>query len=234
MGRVVLFSRGPHEGRLATIVEIIDHKRVRSFPGLPKNKEDERAADQVCIQVLVDGPASKPEAVVPRHATPISNVVLTPLVITTLPRGARNGVVRKEWETAEVEKKWSESTWAKKREQKTRRRQLSDFDRFKVMRLRKLVSYEMFSFPGRTDKFPATARQGWLGTANVYCLRVTCNLQLLTRYFLRLDSISESLLPRSEQRRNRLLGLVASDGGCATGNCCIAMSKLYFKPMSSI
>ena len=31
VGRVILFTRGPYVGRLATIVEIIDHKRVRSF-----------------------------------------------------------------------------------------------------------------------------------------------------------------------------------------------------------
>ena len=29
VGRVVLFLNGPHKGRLAAIVEIIDHKRVR-------------------------------------------------------------------------------------------------------------------------------------------------------------------------------------------------------------
>lgn len=29
IGRVVLFTHGPYTGRLATIVEIIDHKRVR-------------------------------------------------------------------------------------------------------------------------------------------------------------------------------------------------------------
>jgi large subunit ribosomal protein L14e len=28
VGRVVIFGNGPYEGRLATIVEIIDHKRV--------------------------------------------------------------------------------------------------------------------------------------------------------------------------------------------------------------
>jgi len=28
VGRVVLFNNGPHAGRLAAIVEIIDHKRV--------------------------------------------------------------------------------------------------------------------------------------------------------------------------------------------------------------
>jgi len=30
VGRVVLFTSGPHTGRLAAIVEIIDHKRVRT------------------------------------------------------------------------------------------------------------------------------------------------------------------------------------------------------------
>jgi large subunit ribosomal protein L14e len=29
VGRVVLFGAGPYEGRIAAIVEIIDHKRVR-------------------------------------------------------------------------------------------------------------------------------------------------------------------------------------------------------------
>ena len=35
VGRVVLFSQGPYQGRLATIVEIIDHKRVRGTRPLP-------------------------------------------------------------------------------------------------------------------------------------------------------------------------------------------------------
>lgn len=30
VGRVVLFVSGPYTGRLATVVEIIDHKRVRT------------------------------------------------------------------------------------------------------------------------------------------------------------------------------------------------------------
>jgi large subunit ribosomal protein L14e len=33
VGRVVLFNEGPFEGRLAAIVEIIDHKRVRKSRG---------------------------------------------------------------------------------------------------------------------------------------------------------------------------------------------------------
>ena len=29
VGRVILFNHGPYKGRLAVVVEIIDHKRVR-------------------------------------------------------------------------------------------------------------------------------------------------------------------------------------------------------------
>ncbi|KAL1639551.1 hypothetical protein SLS58_007855 [Diplodia intermedia] len=116
VGRVVLFAQGPFEGKLATIVEIIDHKRV-----------------------LVDGPASTAEKTVPRHASPLSHLSLTPIVIPKLPRGARNGVVKKVWEATEVEKKFGESAWAKNKDRIAKRRALNDFERFKVMRLRKQV-----------------------------------------------------------------------------------------------
>jgi len=65
---------------------------------------------------------------------------LTPLVIEKLPRGAGTGPVKAAWEKAEVEQKWDNSTWAKTRASTVRRRQLTDFERYKVMRLRKQVS----------------------------------------------------------------------------------------------
>lgn len=77
----------------------------------------------------------------PRHAVSLANVILTPIVISKLPRAAGAGALKKAWEKEEVEKKWSESAWAKKREQREKRRELSDFERFKAMRLRKQVSY---------------------------------------------------------------------------------------------
>ncbi|KAI9765628.1 MAG: GAL4 enhancer protein [Geoglossum umbratile] len=116
LGRIVLFALGPHSGKLATVIEIIDHKRI-----------------------LVDGPSVDEKMAVPRHATPLSHVILTPIVIPKLPRAARTGVVKSAWEKAGVESKWSESSWAKKRDQRERRRALSDFERFKVMKLRKQV-----------------------------------------------------------------------------------------------
>jgi len=120
VGRVVLFSSGVYEGRLAAIVEIIDHKRV-----------------------LVDGPASTSDKVVPRHSASLIGLSLTPIVIPKLPRAAGNGTVRKVWEKEEVEKKFSESNWAKTQGRFAKRKALNDFDRFKVMKLKKARRFEV-------------------------------------------------------------------------------------------
>ncbi|KAJ9663122.1 hypothetical protein H2201_005793 [Coniosporium apollinis] len=122
-GRVVLFSTGPYKGRLAVIVEIIDHKRH--------------------LKVLVDGPSETASKAVPRHSAALSHVSLTPIVIAKLPRGAGSGAVKAAWEKAEVEGKWENSTWAKNRDRMAKRRQLNDFEKFKVMRLRKQARFEV-------------------------------------------------------------------------------------------
>jgi large subunit ribosomal protein L14e len=90
-------------------------------------------------QVLVDGPSTKEDSVIPRHALALAHATLTPIVIPKLPRAAGTGAVKKVWEKAEVEKKFEETSWAKKRDHSEKRRNLSDFDRFKVMRLKKQV-----------------------------------------------------------------------------------------------
>ncbi|KAL6705508.1 hypothetical protein ACN47E_006624 [Coniothyrium glycines] len=118
VGRVVLFNEGQYEGRLATIIEIIDHKRV-----------------------LVDGPSEK--APVPRHEVALAKLSLTPIVIPKLPRAAGRGYVSKLWEDAKVQNKFDQSAWAKKRAALTKRRELNDFERFKVMKLRKQARFEV-------------------------------------------------------------------------------------------
>lgn len=70
-----------------------------------------------------------------------SAVSLTPWVIPNLPKAAGTGPVKKLWEKNEIDSKWAESSWAKKREQQDRRKNLTDFERFKVMRLKKQVSH---------------------------------------------------------------------------------------------
>jgi large subunit ribosomal protein L14e len=119
VGRVVLLQEGPYAGRLATIVEIIDHKRA-----------------------LIDGPSSDASLAVPRQAFSFSNLLLSAFVIDKLPRGARSGAVKAAWEKAGIDEKWRESNWAKKRAQQVRRKALTDFERFKVMRLKKQRRFE--------------------------------------------------------------------------------------------
>ncbi|KHN96494.1 ribosomal protein L14 [Metarhizium album ARSEF 1941] len=120
VGRVVAIDGDhPFADRIAAIVEIIDHKRV-----------------------LVDGPSADPALAVPRQAVPLSKCLLSQFVIDGLIRGSRYGAVKKLWEKNEIDAKWKESNWAKKREQMQRRKNLTDFDRFKVMRLKKQRRFE--------------------------------------------------------------------------------------------
>ncbi|KAG0651523.1 Large ribosomal subunit eL14-B [Hyphodiscus hymeniophilus] len=120
VGRVALIHGGPSDGKLAAIVEIIDHKRA-----------------------LIDGPSTDTKTAVPRQSIALAQLILTPLVLEKLPRGSRTGVVKKQWAAAGIEAKWQESAWAKKRQQKERRRALTDFERFKAMRLRKQARFEV-------------------------------------------------------------------------------------------
>ncbi|KAL3412358.1 YIF1-domain-containing protein [Aspergillus fumigatus] len=120
VGRVVLIRSGPYTGKLAAIVEIIDHKRV-----------------------LVDGPSTEENKIVPRHALPLAHATLTPFVIPKLPRAAGTGPVKKLWEKNEIDGKWAKSTIAQKTERAERRKNLTDFERFKVLRLKKQARYEV-------------------------------------------------------------------------------------------
>ncbi|KAK6079490.1 ribosomal protein L14 [Seiridium cupressi] len=120
VGRVVLLQ-GDHAqaGQVAVIVEIVDHKRF-----------------------LVDGPAASAELAVPRQVVAASDVLLTDITIENLPRAARTGTVRAAWEKSEVDAKWKNTSWAKKMEQSRKRKALTDFDRFKVLRLKKQRRFE--------------------------------------------------------------------------------------------
>jgi large subunit ribosomal protein L14e len=93
--------------------------------------------------VLVDGPSEK--APVPRHSASLTHVSLTPIVISKLPRATGRGFVKKRWEEEKVQEKFDESAWAKKRASISKRRQLNDFERFKVMKLRKQVRLPFIS-----------------------------------------------------------------------------------------
>ncbi|GAA5893985.1 60S ribosomal protein L14 [Sporobolomyces salmoneus] len=110
VGRVVLVNDGPCAGKLATIVEIIDHNRA-----------------------LIDGPSTG----VPRQSFTYRRLVLTPYVLKKLPRAAGTSTVKKVFDASEVVAKWEQSAWAQKRKSTEQRRNLTDFDRFNVMLLKK-------------------------------------------------------------------------------------------------
>lgn len=90
----------------------------------------------------MDGPSADEAKVVPRHSAPLSNISLTPQLLEKLPRAIGNGPLRKVWEKEGVEEKYGNSQLAKLKAQRERRRQLNDFERFKVMRLKKQVRFE--------------------------------------------------------------------------------------------
>ena len=59
-----------------------------------------------------------------------------------MPRALGTGPLRKRWDAEALDDKWGGSAWAQNRARGERRRQLSDFERFKVMRLKKAARFE--------------------------------------------------------------------------------------------
>merc|ERR1712179_347767 len=102
IGRVAVLMDGPNNGKIATIVNVIDQNRV-----------------------LIDGPT------VERQAYRIKNLHLTPL-ITRFPFDAKSKIVLEAWEKDGITEKWEESPWAKRMSMKAKRATLNDFDRFKL------------------------------------------------------------------------------------------------------
>ncbi len=153
----------------------------------------------------MDGPASDPKRAVHRHAASLSDVALTSIIIPKLPRATGTAKVKKEWAKAEVEKKWSETAWAKKREQRERRRALTDFERFKVMILRKQVG---FPFPSLRLLFNWAM---WLSTRSARS-KLADQDNLSNRLGMRSERLARRLgrkqqrLPK--QKSNRTLALV--------------------------
>lgn len=92
--------------------------------------------------MLVEGFSDDASKRVPRHAAPLSAVSLTGIVIPNVPLGAGHTALKKLWDNEKVEEKFSNSKTAKMSAKLVRRRQLTDFERFKVMVLRKQARFE--------------------------------------------------------------------------------------------
>ena len=75
---------------------------------------------------------------VPRQALNFKSLQLTDFVIS-ISHSTKTKLVKKAFEDAEISKKWAESAWARKLECRRQRRLLSDFDRYKVKKLKQKV-----------------------------------------------------------------------------------------------
>ncbi|XP_011660736.1 60S ribosomal protein L14-like isoform X2 [Strongylocentrotus purpuratus] len=106
VGRVAYIASGQNKGKLCVIVDVIDQRRA-----------------------LIDGPLSG----VKRQGMRFKQLHLTDFVIR-IPHSARNSTVRKAWEKDEITSKWDATIWAKKLAAKQKRKQMTDFDRYKLMR----------------------------------------------------------------------------------------------------
>ncbi|PVD21472.1 hypothetical protein C0Q70_19645 [Pomacea canaliculata] len=106
IGRVAYIAFGNDKGKLCVIVDVIDQNRA-----------------------LVDGPCSG----VTRQDINFKALHLTKLKIN-IGASARTGTVRKAWEKEDISTKWEQTTWAKKLAARKRRSELTDFERFKLMK----------------------------------------------------------------------------------------------------
>ena len=108
VGRVIIVNYGPLTGKLAVIVDIL-------------------TTTKVVIQGLKGG--------VRRQELSLRRVTLTDYKID-IKRGAKRDEVFKALEASKLEEEFKKSTFAKRNELREKRKNLTDFDRFKVMRLR--------------------------------------------------------------------------------------------------
>merc|ERR1719312_1991683 len=108
-GRLILINYGQYAGKTASIVDMIDLRRI-----------------------VVDGP----ETNVPRHVIPIKWINLTDFR-TVIARGTRQKFLKKQNQKDQIYAKWSRCEWAKKIERKQIKKNLTDLDRFNLLVARK-------------------------------------------------------------------------------------------------
>ena len=111
VGRAVYINYGPMAGRVAVIVDIINTSRV-----------------------LVEGPTTG----VRRQEMSLRRVSLTDFVLQ-ITRSVKSSDLKKAVEDFGLNKKWEATPFGKKLQRASVRSNLTDFDRFKVMVLRKRV-----------------------------------------------------------------------------------------------
>eukprot|EP00567_Pseudictyota_dubia_P016529 CAMPEP_0197451336 /NCGR_PEP_ID=MMETSP1175-20131217/28491_1 /TAXON_ID=1003142 /ORGANISM="Triceratium dubium, Strain CCMP147" /LENGTH=124 /DNA_ID=CAMNT_0042984019 /DNA_START=46 /DNA_END=420 /DNA_ORIENTATION=+ len=107
IGRVALINYGPEQGKLCTIVDVVDGNRA-----------------------LVDGPVSLTGT--SRQMINFRRLALTDFKVK-IGRNARHKALAKAWEKANILEKWNESAWAKRIARRKARVASTDFERFSAM-----------------------------------------------------------------------------------------------------
>lgn len=108
IGRIAYIGYGRNSGKPCAIVDVIDQNRA-----------------------LIDGPCSK----VARQPIRFKRLRLTKHKLN-FDHSAPTRVVKREWEKEEITKKWKEGFQFKKLVADNRRKDLSDYGRFKVYKLK--------------------------------------------------------------------------------------------------
>merc|ERR1712135_260959 len=108
VGAVVYITLGHHKGKIAAIANVVDQNRI-----------------------LIDGPCSD----VPRTVVNLKQVQLTKFKIN-IPWGYRSGGIKNLGEGEHISAQWAETKWAKKIAAKAAKASLTDFDRFKLMKIK--------------------------------------------------------------------------------------------------
>lgn len=130
IGRVIMVSYGPLYGSLAVIIDVVDQNRV-----------------------LVEGPF-KTESM-SRQVISMKRIKLTDIKLD-IPRNARTGTLQKAAAASDLLSKWTESDLGKKINREQKRESMTDFDRFKVMCVKKkrnaLVKREFIKAGGKPLK----------------------------------------------------------------------------------
>merc|ERR1711975_24557 len=124
VGRVVLINYGPLAGKLAVVVNIVDQQRVQ-----------------------IDGPAHN----VKRQIINLKRVSLTDLKIDIHTSERRTSLINA-WNKANIQGAWEKTSWSQNLAAKARRVEMTDFDRFKLMKARKRRSYVIRSETNRLIK----------------------------------------------------------------------------------
>merc|ERR1712038_243105 len=106
VGRVAVIADGANKGKIAAIVDVIGQNRA-----------------------LIEGPG------IPRGAARLSTLHLTKLKVK-FNHSAKSSIVKKAWEDAEVTKKFEASGWGQRIKKASLRANLSDFEKFKVKKLK--------------------------------------------------------------------------------------------------